>query len=59
MMIASYSYLNWHQYYINYFKNLSAEDWHELQKRRKNGEDITKFLPKLTWEESKHTQKSN
>ncbi len=51
-MVPTPSYKAWFQFYNHHFKEeLTTVEWQEFQRRRKNGEDVSMFLPKGDWHE--------
>lgn len=43
-------YINWYNYYENYFKNILTEnEWNEFLRRKHCDEDVSEFLPSGKW----------
>ena len=43
------NYWTWYEFWNHHFNSLSEEDFKEFNRRLKNNEDITEFLPKTSW----------
>ncbi|MDR2524011.1 MAG: hypothetical protein LBC95_00505 [Candidatus Nomurabacteria bacterium] len=44
------TFMKWYRFYNNHFMNtLSDKEWHTFETKRKNGEDVSAYLPSGDW----------
>lgn len=46
------SYIKWHDFYVDHFKNFSIEQWDDFKKRLSSNSDISKYMPLDDWNTS-------